>query len=297
MEKNQLKSNEGADGLKKGTLYIVVSALGFSIIPILATLGFSADMAAGTMLFYRFFLAGCLFCVYCLIKKKPLLFENKKNYAYLVIAGAIYSTQCILFFSSFHYISAAVGEVIFYIYPVFVAVLSAVFLNEKITKYKVIGIMAAVAGIGVILYAPGGGAHLRGVVMVILSAFASSCYFIFNKKFTTETDTPILMTYICFTCSLIYFFFSIFRGEFAVPGEWNVWLYIVLLAVWSTVVGLFCLMKGLKLLEAGMASLVSLSEPIFTILLSYMILGTALTPVQLAGSAVVIAAIYLYEKE
>ena len=291
METNQLKGKEETGRLRKGTLYVVVSALGFSIIPILATLGFSADMAAGTMLFYRFFIAGCLFCLFCLVKKKSLLFERKRNYVDLVIAGGI------LFFSSFHYISAAVGEVIFYIYPVFVAVLSAIFLNEKVTKYKVIGIAAAVAGIGVILYAPGGGAHLRGVVMVILSAFASSCYFTFNKKFTTEIDTPVLMTYICFTCSLIYLFFSLFRGEFAIPGQWNVWVYILLLAVWSTVVGLFCLMKGLTLLEAGMASLVSLSVPIFTFLLSYFILGTALTPVQLAGSAVVIAAIYIYEKE
>lgn len=284
------------NGLKKGVLYVMISALGFSIIPILATLGFSANMEAGTMLFYRFFIAACLFFAYCLVKRKPLLFQDKKNYLFLVISGVIYSVQCILFFSAFQYIDAAVGEVIFYIYPVFVAILSAIFLKENITKYKVIGILAAIGGIGVILYAPGGEIYLRGVTLILGSAFVSSCYFIFNKKFTTHISTPVLMTYICSTCCIIYFVYSILRREFSAPDAWTVWLYIALLAIWSTVVGLFCLMKGLKLLEAGMASLVSLSEPIFTILLSYFILGIALTTVQLIGSAVVIIAIYIYEK-
>ncbi|MHC1722793.1 MAG: DMT family transporter [Aminipila sp.] len=296
-DNNNLNDIKPDNCIKKGILYMVASALGFSIIPILATLGHSADITTGTILFYRFFIASCLFFSYCFLKQKPLLFQSRKNIRYLVIAGTIYSAQCILFFSAFQYISAAVGEVIFYIYPVFVAILSAIFLKEKITKFKVLGIGAAVTGIGIVLYAPGGGIHFSGVILIVLSAFASSCYFIFNKKFTAEISTSIIMTYVCFTCSIIYLFYSIFRGEFTVPSEWTVWLYIVLLAIWSTVIGLFCLMKGLKNLEAGMASLVSLSEPLFTILLSYIVLGTALTPIQLVGSAVVIAAIYIYEKE
>lgn len=288
--------NINRQNFRKGILYVIASALGFSIIPILATLGFSSNISAGTMLFYRFFIAACLFFIYCFVKEKSQLFQTKKNTLFLVIAGIIYSAQCILFFSAFHYISAAVGEVIFYIYPVFVAILSALFLKEKVTKFKVIGILAAVAGIGVILYAPGGGVELRGVILVVFSALASSCYFTFNKKFTTGISTPVIMTYICLTCSLIYLIYSICRGEFVIPYQWSIWIYITLLAIWSTVVGLFCLMRGLKLLEAGMASLVSLSEPIFTILLSYIILGSALTPIQIIGAIVVISAIYIYEK-
>ncbi|MEG1584177.1 MAG: DMT family transporter [Anaerovorax sp.] len=126
-------------GVSKGTIYVVISSLGFSIIPILATLGFSANMAAGTMIFYRFFIAGCLFFIYCIVRKERLKFQQRRNYLYLVMAGIIYTFQCILFFSAFQYISASVGEVIFYIYPVFVAILSAVFLKEKITKVKMIG--------------------------------------------------------------------------------------------------------------------------------------------------------------
>lgn len=298
MENKDVINNEKTDPcFKKGVLYMVASALGFSIIPILATLGLSADIAPGILLFYRFFIAACLFFIYCLIKQKSLLFQGRKNVTYLIIAGTIYSAQCILFFSAFKYISAAVGEVIFYIYPVFVAILSAIFLKEKITKYKVLGILAAVTGIGVVLYAPGGGIQISGVLLVILSALASSCYFTFNKKFTAEISTPVIMTYVCFTCSIIYLIYSICLREFTIPNQWTLWLYIALLAIWSTVIGLLCLMKGLKILEAGMASLVSLCEPIFTILLSYIVLGTALTPVQLFGSSIVIAAIYIYEKK
>ena len=288
---------EKISGRKKGILYVAISALGFSIIPILATLGFSADMAAGTMLFYRFLIAFFLFLIYCLVKREPLLFQEKKSYACVLGAGAIYTVQCTLYFSAFQYISAAVGEIIFYIYTVFVAILSVIFLKEGITKFKVIGIITALFGIGTILNAPGGGVQARGVILVVISAMACAGYFIFNKKFTSEISTPVLMTYICAVCCVLTFLFSLFRGELTVPDQWSVWVNIGILAVWSTVIGLFCLMKGLKLLEAGMASLVSLSEPIFTITLSYLILRTALTPVQLAGAAIVIAAIAIYDKK
>lgn len=283
--------------IRKGVFYILASSLGFSIIPILATLGLSTNISTETLLFYRFFLAGVVFFAYSLVRQRPFLFQSRKNSLYLVTAAIIYSIQCILFFSAFQYIAPALGEVIFYIYPVFVAVLSVIFLKESMTKYKITGIFIALVGISVVLYAPGGGVHLKGVVLVILSALASSCYFIFNKKFTSDISAPVIMTYVCFTCSVLYLAYSLLSGEFTVPSQGKVWLYILLLALWSTSVGLFCLMQGLKLLSSGMASLLSLMEPIFTILLSYAIFGTALSPVQLMGTGMVIVAIYIYDRK
>ncbi|QIB70348.1 DMT family transporter [Aminipila butyrica] len=282
--------------LRKGISYILASSLGFSIIPILASLGFSANASPVTMLFYRFLIAGIVFFTYCFIRQRSFLRQSRKNTVQLVTAAIIYSIQCILFFSAFQYIPAALGEVIFYIYPVFVAALSVLFLKERMTRYRVVGILTALLGIFVVLYAPAGGLHLRGVLLVLLAALASSCYFIFNKKFTSEISAPVLMTYVCFTCSFLYLIYSLFTGEFTVPTEGKVWLYILLLALWSTCVGLFCLMQGLKLLSAGIVSLLSLAEPIFTILLSFLIFGTALTPSQLLGSGLVLVAIYIYEK-
>ncbi len=117
---------------RKGIIYIVLGTLGFSLIPIMAQIGLSSDMTAGTLLFYRFFIAGLLFLIYCLATQKRILLSNRKEYIYVIIAGCIYSAQCIFFFSSFNYISSSIGEILYHCYPLFVLILANRFLKEPV---------------------------------------------------------------------------------------------------------------------------------------------------------------------
>lgn len=55
-------------------------------------------------------------------------------------------------------------------------------------------------------------------------------------------------------------------------------------------------MKAISLLSAGYVSILSLFEPIFTIVLAYVILDVALTPLQMIGTTIVLIAVYIYMK-
>lgn len=283
--------------LKKGLFYIIIATLGFSIIPILANIGFSLDLSAATLLFYRFLIAAVFFLVYCLIKKKSILIKDGKGGLYILIAGIIYAMQCLLFFSAFEFISPSIGEILYHCYPLFILVLAGVFLKESVTKQKVTGVILSVIGVSITLYAPWNSLEIKGIVMVVLTALVSSVYMVFNKKFTSEMDTILLTTYLCIICSFIFLIYSLVMGEFTIIKTWNGWLSVSLLAFWSTIVGLFAFMKSITLLDVGLVSVLSLCEPIFTILLSFLILGTTLTYVQIIGTCIILLAIYVYEKK
>lgn len=282
---------------RKGIIYIVLATLGFSLIPIMAQIGLSPDMTAGTLLFYRFFIAGVLFLVYCLATGKKILLDSRASSLKVIAAGCIYSAQCIFFFSSFNYISSSVGEILYHCYPLFVLVLANVFLKEPITRNKLIGVILSIAGVCIVLYAPWSSAEIRGIVYVVATALISSFYMVYTKKYASEIDTTVLTMYLCIVCSVVYFGYSMIRGEFAVPDNIDIVLNIMVLAVCSTVVGFFCFMKAISLLSVGQVSILSLLEPIFTIAIAFAFLDVKLTAMQCIGTGIVLAAIYVYERE
>lgn len=281
---------------RKGIIYIVLGTLGFSLIPIMAQIGLSSDMTAGTLLFYRFFIAGLLFLIYCLATQKRILLSNRKEYIYVIIAGCIYSAQCIFFFSSFNYISSSIGEILYHCYPLFVLILANRFLAEPVTKNKVIGVILSVIGVCVVLYAPWSSAEVRGIVYVVFTALISSCYMIYTKKYTSEISTTVLTMYLCAVCSVIYLGYSLLRGEFTLPNDIKIVLNILVLAVCSTVIGFFFFMKAISLLTVGQVSIFSLLEPIFTIVIAFVLLNVQLTGAQYIGTTIVLISIYIYEK-
>ncbi|GAA0712819.1 EamA family transporter [Paraclostridium ghonii] len=280
----------------KGVVYIVIATLGFSIIPILANMGLENNLSSATLLFYRFFIAGVVFLAYCVITKRKICLKDKKEALYICVAGVIYSVQCISFFSSFQYISPSIGEIIYHCYPLFTLILASLILKEGVTKKKVIGVILSVVGTSIVLYAPWQMAEIRGIMYVIMAALVSAIYMVYTKKRITNMDTIVLTMYLCFVCCAIYFLYSMVNGEFVFISNPKIIFYVSILALFSTIVGFFAFMKAISLLSVGKVSILSLFEPIFTILLDYIILGTKLTILQIIGTAVILLAIYIYDR-
>ncbi|MEG0283824.1 MAG: DMT family transporter [Erysipelotrichales bacterium] len=280
----------------KGLAYIVIATLGFSIIPILASLGLSSNLSSATLLFYRFFIAFLFYLCFCLIKGKKILLDNKKDYLFIIIGASIYSIQCVSFFSSFEHISSSLGEVIFHCYPLFILILAYIFLKEPITKNKVMGVLLSIIGVAIVIYAPWNLMEIRGIIYVFIAAFASAIYMVYSKRCIAQIDTIQLTMYLSFFCALFYFIFSAGSGEFEIIKEPNIIMNVLILAIFSTVIGFFSFMKAISLLKVGEVSILSLMEPIFTIILSFIILGTSLSVQQLVGTIILLLAIVIYEK-
>ena len=81
--------------------------------------------------------------------------------------------------------------------------------------------------------------------------------------------------------------------DFALPAE--AWLWLVLLALVSTVVAVSAFFAGLRRVGPSEAAILSTFEPVVTVVLAFFVLGERLTPPQLAGGALVLAAVILLQ--
>jgi drug/metabolite transporter (DMT)-like permease len=185
---------------------------------------------------------------------------------------------------------------VYHCYPLFVLILAAIFLRERVTVQKTLGAVLAVAGTFVILYAPWESAEIKGIVYVFISTLASSAYMVFAKKRLGGMDSATLTMYLCFVCAAVCFVYGLARGELALVTAHRALLYVAVLSFWSTIGGFFAFMKAISLLTAGQTAVFSLLEPVFTVILAYMLLGDKLTVPQIAGTAVILLGIVIYDR-
>jgi drug/metabolite transporter (DMT)-like permease len=270
------------------------AVFGYSIIPILAKLGLGTGLPASVLLFYRFLIATLFFGIYCLVKRADLTPCGRRTFRALP-AGLLYCAQCFCFFTAFNNLPASLGAILYNCYPVFVLILSKLFLNESVTPPKLIGVFTAILGTVIIIYAPWGSPERIGIALIILTALISSCHLVYNKKFTMGIDRVVLTFYVCAVCVVCFFAYGALTGELTFVTDYRIWVNIGLLALWSTIIGLFGFMKAVSLLNAGLISVINLAEPVLTVIFSAIILSETLTARQAVGAAVVIFGICVYE--
>lgn len=280
----------------KGSLFAFGSALSFSLIPIMATLIHAGTMPVAAVQVYRFFSAALIFAAYCLFRKKPLRIA-RRDLPYIAAASVFYCGQTFCFFTCFQYVSPAIGEAVFSINPILVLLISIIFLKEKASKVKIWASCLAIGGVALILYAPSAvSIHPLGIVFAFLASCCGACYIVWNKKFTSHIEAPVLCSYLAAGCAFVFLVVSIATGQFFVPSTQSQIMYILILIVFSTVLGFFFFLQGILLLPPGLVSIIGLSEPVFTVIWAYLIFGQMLTLWQFVGAAILLFAIYRFEK-
>lgn len=280
---------------KKGVLSILISTLGFSIIPIFAKLGIESGFSSSILLFYRFLFATFIFYFYLKFKKHKFI-SQKNIYWKIFIAGFIYSMQCICYFTAFKYISTSLGAIIYNTYPIFTIFFSYLFLKTKITIRMIIGVVLAILGSILVVYSPMTENKIIGIILIILTTIFSGIYMVYTKKNLEDIESVELTTYVSLTCSLVFLIISLFSKTFIFIDNILILGYVFCLSIFSTVIGLLGFIKAISLLDVGLVSVINLIEPFFTVTFSYILFKDSLTILQLIGGFIIILGVYFYEK-
>ncbi|MGA0946560.1 MAG: EamA family transporter, partial [Candidatus Nanopelagicales bacterium] len=74
------------------------------------------------------------------------------------------------------------------------------------------------------------------------------------------------------------------------------WLLTAWMVVMGTVVPFVLAMTALGYVTAAQASIIGMTEPLIASIIAWIVLAEVLTPVQLAGGAIVLAGVYLAER-
>ena len=271
-----------------GSICIVASAAGFGAMPIFGKLAYAEGVDLPSLLFLRFALAGGLLAVVMLMRALP--WPRGSNLLLLIAMGGLgYVGQSFCYFAALQHASAGLTALLLYLYPAIVTVLSALLARRRLSLPRMLAVATALLGTGLAV-----GGSLDGSVLGILlgvgAALIYSLYILVGERVTPVTGAMPSATVIMLSAAMVYGLIVFWQGP-AFPYSSTAWAAVGGIALFSTVVAIIAFFAGMARLGAADAATLSTLEPVVTVVLAALFLGEAVGGWQLAGGAIILAAV------
>jgi len=279
--------------LTKGIIYSFISALSFATLAILIKIGYNYGLKASEMLLYRFFFATTTMGLFFLITRPLSLKPSKTLILKSAFTGSIlYTAQAFCFFKGIKYVSPNVVELILYLYPATVTLISHFIFKEKITIWQTLFIGIILLGFGFIFHdAFRYRLKLLGIAYAFSAMLIYSIYLIFVQVFVKK-ENPITFSFYTILFAFLSFFI-ISLSNFSLPKNIHQLAVGILLGLIPTFSAIMFLFLAIELIGSALASIFSSVEPVFTIIMAYILLHISLNEYQLIGGLLIIIGVML----
>ncbi len=279
---------------RSGMIMMIASALLFSFKPIFAKLAYAHGVAPQVLLGMRMLIAVPLFWGFFLVRSSEKVSVTKKELLLFTTTGFLgFFAAAETSFFALKYIPASINTVIVYTYPSMVTILSLFIFGDRIGTRKVVALAVVLTGTVLVLdlfNADIANINGFGVFLALCSAFFFSLYYTLNKMLNSGISSIKLTTYLITAGGI---FIIGFWGGSDIVQPYQVWLYVLGLAVVSTLFPFLLLGEGIKRVGPSNASIYSAIGPVSTITLANILLGEVLGTLQLIGAAFVVTGIVI----
>jgi drug/metabolite transporter (DMT)-like permease len=271
-----------------GGLFTALAAVLFGMIVTIGRSEGVRDVPVSALLTIRFGTAAALLALALAVARQPLRPARGEGRRLLLLGALGYGVEAAFFFLALGRGTAATVTLLFYTYPVWVAVLSAAF-GMGLPGLLVGGsLVAAVAGSGVVVASSGGlDITTLGIVFALVSALTISFFLIGLESLVRRTPPLASSMWIALSASAGQATFALTSGTGvpAWPGEW-----VPIVAMGVLTAGAFSLLfLGVRRLGAVRASVISSLEPAAAAILALAFLGELLRPGVLLGGILILA--------
>ncbi len=223
---------------------------------------------------------------------------------FLAFYGLVLAVFNVVWIASVQANGAAAATVLLYSSAAFTVLLAWPLLGEPLTVRKLLAVAASLAGSALVSGAYTLAAwqgRTGGIVLGLLSGLMFAAYGLTGRASAQRRIGPWVALFYAFAWA------SVFQGainflpwlpqhavswrDFAPHLPLMGWLVLLVLSLGPTLMGFGFYNTALKHLPAGTVNLLATLEPVMTAVMAYVLLGERLTGVQLAGSALILAAV------
>lgn len=212
-----------------------------------------------------------------------------------------YYLSSTLDFLGLQYISVGLERLILFLTPTFVLLLTSFMLKRHISRLEWTAMAISYAGI-VLVFAhdirTGSDAVVLGALLVLGSALAYAVYLLYSGEMVRRIGSTRLVAYaMCVASAACIAQFLVLRPVHLLLQPAPVYWLSLVNGIFCTILPVFMTMAAVQKIGAPSASQAGMVGPVSTLFLGALVLGEAITAIQLAGTALVIAGIYMLSKK
>lgn len=284
----------------KGTLIVALSGMLFGFMGFLGTKLLNLNLSLESMLFWRFLVA-TVWVVSCMLMGKTSTRKLNCNgvslFKIFILSAISYSGCSGFYFMASQQIGTGLAMVIFFSFPVFVALFSWVLGNWKINKFAFAALIAVVLGLILLKGQGQNELNVIGIIFAIISAVSYAMYVYGSQHTIKNIDASWLTLIVCLGNTIIFLFLSWYTNSFVMPTTVAAWAYICAIGIIATALPIQLLLYGLKYISPVKASIVSVLEPVVTILVGLALLDETMTSMQALGVLIILSGAILIQFE
>ena len=273
-------------------LCVLGSAVAFAVAPIFGKVAYAHGVDSFALLALRFASASLVVWVLVLVLAvggdvgRP---AGRTVLRVLALGALVLPAEVTLYFASLHRIGAGLAEVLLFLYPMWVVLITAVVLRQQVTRLVVGCSVVAVAGAALTVGAVSGVDGV-GVLLAVGASIGFACYVVLSGRLVHGVGS-ILTTALITTGAAVTFSVAALVTGSQGPTDAAGWAATLGLSLVGTVVSFLLLTLGLARMPSTDASVVSTVEPAVAVLLGVLLLGEPIGLLQVVGVALVLGSV------
>jgi drug/metabolite transporter (DMT)-like permease len=292
-----------------GAALCLFSAVCFGAMAVFGKLAYAAGVSPGALLLLRFALAAALLGLLLATRprlrsdgalpgpRRPRGAPTRRLVVTGLGLGAIgYATQAGLYFSALERIDASLVALVLYTYPAMVTLAAVLLGRDRLTPARCAALLAA--SCGTLLVLVGAGAlrfDTLGVALAFGAALTYTVYILVADTVVHRLPPVVLSAWVMTGAAVALGFRALATGGVGLGFGPAGWLWVGCIAVVSTVLAMLAFFGGLRRTGPSTAAILSTFEPVVTAGLAALALGEFLTPLQLAGGALVLGSVVVVQ--
>lgn len=270
-----------------GTL-VAMASLQFGIVVVLGKLAQRSGIAVFSLLAVRFAIAAVAIAVLLVAIRQTLVAAAGERWWLVALGFLGYSVESALFFFALRHGEAAAVTLLFFTYPVFVALVWMA-LGRGAPGMKVVFALACAMGGSALVIAFSGRLAITpiGVAFAVGSSLSFTGYLLVLDHAVHRTDPLVTSMWVAGSASVALLVYALATGGSWATSGGKTWAEMVGMGV-GTAGAFVCLFMGLKRLGPVRTSIIAAAEPLATTLLAWAVLHERIHPAMAAGGVLIL---------
>lgn len=290
---------------RTGLLLAAIAAVLFSAKAILAKLMYRYGIDAVTLIALRMLFALPVFATVALIetwraRERGDRLTSRERWQIVLLGLLGYYLSSFLDFWGLQYISASLERLILFLNPTLVLLIGIVFMRKRVGAQQWLAMAVSYVGIVLVFWENLriGGTHVMlGSALVFGAALSYALYLLLSGELVRRVGSLRLVAYaMCVSTAACLLQFALIHPPSVLLQPAPVYALSIVNALLCTVVPVYLTMFAIVRIGAGSTAQTAMIGPVSLVFFGWWILGETITPVQLVGTAVVIAGIALLSR-
>lgn len=272
-----------------------IIVLASASVSVSAVLGRLADMDSMGIVFYRLLLTVLLMSPVVVLRYRgELLSVPRRDMTMCILSGILLALHFYVFYESLRYTTVA-SSLVFIDTSVFFVAFIMLRYGERISKGGWAAMAITFTGSVVIGISDIAGGMLYGDALALIGAVLFAFYAVIGRRERSSLSAVTYTFIVYVSAAVTALVLSLAMGTDLAPTANDLWCALGM-AVFCTLLGHSVYSWGLKYEKASFVAVVNLLEPVFGSVLALAVLGEAPAALVVAGSAVVLAGVYLFSR-